>query len=197
MFCCWGRQGCDCDNEDEIFYMGGVRIVTSIPLDATHEQTTSTTSISTEEETTTSSDDTLTTPTTTTRSPAETTRTNAPNSDSSTDGGDSSGSSTGIALGVGLGVGIPLILIAVGLAWFFLRKRAAAARAELEVTEIINKTSTDPSTQSPHSFLGYFNPKRHSPAATTTYAEMQGTDYRHEMDTAQVSSPHSRWELPE
>ncbi|EXL64972.1 hypothetical protein FOPG_18785 [Fusarium oxysporum f. sp. conglutinans race 2 54008] len=113
-YCCYGLGGCDCGNEDEVFFLDPVRIVASIPISAASTDATSISSATVSVATTylmgTSTSDSTST---------------------ATAGGDSSGSSDGsdsssglpTGLGVGLGVGIPLIAIGAGLIWFLKRKR--------------------------------------------------------------------------
>ncbi|KAF4974478.1 hypothetical protein FZEAL_8616 [Fusarium zealandicum] len=131
-YCCFGLGGCDCNNEDDVFSLVPVRIVTSIPIDASETQAAAS---STSTMTAASSISGTTTTLSTTSSTGEPTSTSTAGSDSSESGSSSSSSSSSlpVGLGVGLGVGIPLIAIGVGLFWFFKRKRTpqpAAAKGQ-------------------------------------------------------------------
>ncbi|KAL4967390.1 uncharacterized protein BDV14DRAFT_169920 [Aspergillus stella-maris] len=92
-FCCYGFEGCDCDNSTQVFSIDPVSIVATISSTSTS------------------------TPSATTSPSTSATPTGDP------DASDSGSSShLGLGLGIGLGVGVPLLAAAI-LIPFFLRRR--------------------------------------------------------------------------
>ncbi|KZL68033.1 hypothetical protein CT0861_04157 [Colletotrichum tofieldiae] len=113
-FCCYGLEGCDCNNATAVFSLDPVIVVTSIPISASK-----TSSVS------------ATTSTTASTSTAESTA-SAPTASLDSEPTPSAGSVLessnhgnvlSVGLGVGLGVGIPLIAFVVGLVWFLKKRR--------------------------------------------------------------------------
>lgn len=111
-YCCYGYGGCDCNNSTQVFTLDPVKIVTTIPTDASQI----------DEKTTTKSDAAPTSgSSSTTQSTVTHTSSSAAESESA--GGDSSSSNAlPIGLGVGIGAGVLLIGLAVGF-WLWRRKK--------------------------------------------------------------------------
>ncbi|KAM0358959.1 hypothetical protein ACHAO7_001534 [Fusarium culmorum] len=113
-FCCYGFGGCDCNNSTQVFTLDPVKVITTIPSDATRVV----------EDTSTASD----APTETgssTRSTVTHTSTSAAETSSSSSGGSSN--ALPIGLGVGIGAGVVLIGVGVGF-WLWRRKKSRAAK---------------------------------------------------------------------
>ncbi|KAM5354053.1 hypothetical protein ACJ41O_000703 [Fusarium nematophilum] len=159
MFCCWGRGGCDCNDEDEVFSMDPVRIVASIPTGAS--RSTDATAVSSLDASISSAIASATAETTTEAAPTST-------NDESSISGENNDNSLPIGLGVGLGVGIPLIAIGAGLIWFLMKKRAKTVETH---------GSKDMFKQDP-ALLGNYVPV-HAPPAHT--AELDGRNSRVEL----------------
>lgn len=178
MFCCYGLEGCDCDDENEVFSLGPVRFYTDIPADATHEAIgTSTTARTTSTESTT----------TTTSSSTTSSSTDPPIEPPSND----SAARMGIGLGVGLGVGIPLLAISAGLLWFC-RKRRAKKRTEAGLSTA-GRTPVEYGTSDLYpqgSLFGYPSLKEHA-----AHPNELGTDQPQEADASQGNSHYLRSEL--
>ncbi|KAK1977621.1 hypothetical protein LZ30DRAFT_731334 [Colletotrichum cereale] len=107
-FCCFGLQGCDCNNATAVFSLDPVVVVASIPISAS--TTPSATSITSRSISTSTAETTASIPTSSVGSEPQ-------SSDSS--------NVLSVGLGVGLGVGIPLIAFVIALVWFLKRRRGS------------------------------------------------------------------------
>ncbi|GKU01249.1 unnamed protein product [Fusarium langsethiae] len=116
-FCCYGYGGCDCNNSTQVFTLDPVKIITTIPTDASRVEE-KTTAISSDATTETGSSTVQSTVTHTNTSAAE-------SSSSSIEGG--SNNALPIGLGVGIGAGVVLIGLGVGL-WLWRRKKSRASK---------------------------------------------------------------------
>ncbi|KAF4449058.1 hypothetical protein F53441_7602 [Fusarium austroafricanum] len=121
-FCCYGFNDCDCNNENVVFTLDPVKIVTRIPDNPTREDdaTSSSTTSTTSSKPATTSSTTATEVTSTSQSASLATSTSTDFSKSSNDKGNDT--TLSIGLGVGLGVGIALLVLGVGLVLLW-RKR--------------------------------------------------------------------------
>lgn len=196
MYCCWGRNDCDCSDENETFYMGPIRIVASIAKDAEHVRSTTTASDLTSTSSVDAATDTDTTvSSTTTISPADTTALDPSTTSLVGESSDNDGSNLPIGLGVGLGVGIPLLALAAGLLWFLRKKRRAKATAG-SVGQSETTTQVPPGSPG-YNYNGHYPPNK-SPSSHPAMSEVDGGQYYtarpSELDT-NVSSQRSRFEL--
>ncbi|KAL6918162.1 hypothetical protein FSST1_009657 [Fusarium sambucinum] len=126
-FCCYGFGGCDCNNSTQVFTLDPVKIITTIPTDATKVDEASS---ATSDITSATGSSTGSTVTHTNTSAAETT--------SSSSDGSSSNNALPIGLGVGIGAGVVLIGLGVGF-WLWKRKKSRASRPAVVSDDYMHK----------------------------------------------------------
>jgi hypothetical protein len=123
-FCCYGFGGCDCNNSTQVFTLDPVKVVTTIPTDASRV----------DEKTTAISDATTGASSSTVQSTVTHTNTSAAESESSSSEASSSNNALPIGLGVGIGAGVLLIGLGVGF-WLWRRKKRASASKPVMVSD--------------------------------------------------------------
>jgi hypothetical protein len=114
-FCCYGFGGCDCNNSTQVFTLDPVKIITTIPTDATKV----------DEATSAISDATTATGSSTVQSTVTHTNTSAAETTSSS----SEGSNNALPIGLGVGIGAGVVLIGLGVGfWLWRRKKSRASK---------------------------------------------------------------------
>ncbi|CAG7564306.1 unnamed protein product [Fusarium equiseti] len=142
-FCCYGYGGCDCNNSTQVFTLDPVKIVTTIPTDASMvDEKTSTISGAT---TGTSS---------TTQSTGTQTNTAAAGTTSSISSSSSRSNALPIGLGVGIGAGVALLGFGVGF-WLWRRKKRAS-----KSTAVPEEYMVKPGADNANTTQGHYAPMK-------------------------------------
>ncbi|RGP63844.1 hypothetical protein FLONG3_9738 [Fusarium longipes] len=144
-FCCYGFGGCDCNNSTQVFTLDPVKIVTTIPTDASRVDEKTSTTISDAPTATGSSSERPTV-----------THTNTSAADSATSSSEASSSNNALPIGLGVGIGAGVLLIGLGVGfWLWRRKKRASTKPAVVSDDYMVKPPVDTASTSGY---GHYQP---------------------------------------